>query len=1315
MMLRSLLLMLFLAVVTTAAAQQRVLVLYDGEEKNADPGRGDAVQLAQLLGHFRLAADLQPVSRYATGQMERYDAVFFIGFRLRCSPPRAFLRDMAARKKTAVWMHTGILAFDSAMTLSRRYGFTAVAIDTAKGWSTVQRGADLFTKTEPNITLCRVTDPSRCAVLATARSKRKGETPYVLRSGNFWYVADSPFASAEETDRYLLFADMLHDILGVRHPASHRALIRIEDVHPLEDPDHLRAIADLLHDAGVPFLVSVIPFYVDPEQGLRVSLTDKPELVDALLYMGARGGGIVMHGCTHQYKGLTASDYEFWDIGSRGPIRDETVEGDREKLARGIDELLRNGIHPILWETPHYTGSEITYAAAASVFSTAMEQRGVVNSDNTQFFPYVIERDIHGQRIFPENLGYVPVDPDDPGLSGREVERIIAAARVNLGVRDGFASCFFHPFVPLQHLQRLIDGIRGLGYTYMDLRHETNAVRLPDRVVMTGGGDVSVHLEDQYLREYWFGPSGVLERTRVSPRRSTGVVTRHVALAPGAVYVASPAEIRSNEPTLGERILRRLRGWYTDLFPPERPRNEMRAAVLWDPRATGGGMLDQQSFLAALRAAGVRADTLLLGARFDAARYNTLIVPHPAVDRLRNPQFSALVEWVRAGGNVVTDGHNDFSLDLGLRYTGRSLGIDGLSDRMYPEDPVEWRRAVPLEKFEADEHDHVYAVDNDYEAPVVVGRRFGRGRVLYLGTRFDPVSGGGYAFFPHLLHYMADYFDLHPVFRRDALELYFDPGFRNTVPVENLVRRWAGHGVRAIHVASWHEYPRYTYDYARLVRLCHENGILVYAWIEPPQVSHKFWLEHPQWREKNPLGKDNRASWRFPLAMTDTAAVAAMLAKYGRFLRKHNFDGVNIAETYFESDIRGPAMPGSFAPMHPSARAEFRRLRGFDPIALFEPGSPRYWKSSPASWKLYEDYRVDKVVEMHRRLLRLAHDIRRHRNGFGIVVTMLDDLGTPDLRRSQGIDIRRIMDLRAEVPFTLAVEDPMARWSDPPERYREMAATYRPLLGDDFALDVNILRFRDPAARTLYPTLLPTGTEANALLHVTGEVSRRTLVYSESSVNPQDIGWLAFAASSPARITGDGATYRVSTPVSLAVHFSEEQKFLLVDGAVRTAAGDGRFLIPAGDHAVTRVDEGQPLFDEQTMHASLRSCTGNLLALEEGVRSVTFTYESGERCYVTINKEPEDVYVDGRHVDVPIREGVERYSVQLPPGRHEVLLVTQGTVSYSIDLTSLFSSTLIVLFGFVSLGLLTVLYAIVRMGRRRAPAPVQPPPYREGL
>jgi hypothetical protein len=161
-----------------------------------------------------------------------------------------------------------------------------------------------------------------------------------------------------------------------------------------------------------------------------------------------------------------------------------------------------------------------------------MEQRLTVDDSRTSFFyPYLIRRDVHGQQIVPENLGYMP-------LEAPRVEHLLRAARANRVVRDGFASAFFHPFVRLAALDELVQGIKQLGYTFTDVRRFAQVVRAGDKAVITGRGDVTLTLADRYLREYRFNEFGNLVDETGTSTRVTGELTRHVRLPHEWLYVA---------------------------------------------------------------------------------------------------------------------------------------------------------------------------------------------------------------------------------------------------------------------------------------------------------------------------------------------------------------------------------------------------------------------------------------------------------------------------------------------------------------------------------------------------------------------------------------------------------------------------------------------------------------------------------------------------------------------------------------------------------------------------------------------------------
>ena len=184
------------------------------------------------------------------------------------------------------------------------------------------------------------------------------------------------------------------------------------------------------------------------------------------------------------------------------------------------------------WETPHYGASEIDYAAIAKVFSTTIEQRIVMNDlDYSQFFPYVINQDMYGEKIIPENLGYVPLGTSKEEEQG--VQDISTAAKANLYVRDGYATAFIHPFMPLKLLKEIVDGVRDLGYTYIDLKDSSNLVKLPDRAIVSGKASIACSIEDQYLKESYFDENGERIKLDLSSKIMTGDVKREIDLKPG--------------------------------------------------------------------------------------------------------------------------------------------------------------------------------------------------------------------------------------------------------------------------------------------------------------------------------------------------------------------------------------------------------------------------------------------------------------------------------------------------------------------------------------------------------------------------------------------------------------------------------------------------------------------------------------------------------------------------------------------------------------------------------------------------------------
>ena len=1283
--------------------QKKILILTEGNTDLKSFAFADGRQLDVLMGHFNTKTTLIGVNQYSKNELNNFDYIFYIGYKLKNKVPDIFLNDVLSSTKPITWLYTGFLEFSKSHNLFKAFGFNITDYDSTTGFDIVKSNGKTFTKGDAHTSIINISDKKGVQVLATTYSSRKKkETPYIIKSKNLIYVADSPFSYADVNDRYLLFADMLHDILGENHKESHSALIRIEDISPMDNPDKLRDIADVLSEKGIPFLVGVIPFYVNPGEGVRVSLSDKPDLVDALKYMVKNGGTIVMHGITHQYKGITASDFEFWDEATNKPIKDESEASISRKIELGIQEFMKNGLYPMIWETPHYTASFLLYKTISKYFSTAMEQRlAIEDFDHSQYFPYIINKDLYGQRIIPENLGYVPLDPDK-NISRKAVQDIIKGAKTNLSVRDGFASCFFHEFLDLDLLKELVDGVTALGYTYIDLRDETNWVKLKDRVILTGSQSYTINLDEQYLIEAYYAHNGDIKEKIYSDKRLKGLVTRDIELKPGEFYRAEPTEFIEHDLTLLEKISNNAQKIFNNLFASNEDWNIARPVILWNYFSKGGAFNDQASLASVFRSVNINVDTIFIGQNLDLKKYNLLIIPNAIVDSLQEKDFDIISAFIENGGNIITDTKNEVATELGIKFTENKIRVIRLRDKFFPEEKILWRYSELVNKIEIEPADETFCFDEITEMPMVIGRQIGKGKLMFFNSSFDPYSRMGYSLYPYLMEYVKRYFKLRPIIRKDNLEVFFDPGFRHTYSVENLVKQWVNQGIRIIHAAGWHQYEKYTYDYKRLINLAHANGILVYAWLEPPQVSQKFWNDHPQWREKNYKNEDVRPSWRYPVALTDDSCLAAMNSEFRKFLESYDWDGVNLAELYFEA-ARGLEDPNYFTPMHPSARKEVMKLYGIDLLKIFDPSSSSYWKSSNDIKNKIIQYRIKKIDSVYDLFLNTFTQVARKKNGFEIVVTAMDSYGSPEVKEYIAVDMGNIIQLQKKYGFSLNVEDPENLWSTDPKRYIEMGKFYSQMIGDKskLLLDLNILNFRKENVITPFPTLIQTGTESFHLINAASIGAPRCVIYSESSVNAQDLSFFPYAASIGIEYKVLDNGYEINSPNSFELKLPKNVKEISLDGNPISPFRDNMFPIPAGKHLIRFSDVTVTSFSTHELQAKILSFTGNLMSVAYGMKDIKFVYDSQTRTLLSLNREPTWVKVDRQDYKFSIMEGNDCFSLFLPPGNHFVEIGVGNSFSYGINLTSLWSSTGIAIFGTLAVSLLLCMFLLLKLIRRK--------------
>jgi hypothetical protein len=316
----------------------------------------------------------------------------------------------------------------------------------------------------------------------------------------------------------------------------------------------------------------VIPKHVKPGTSRPVRLKERPHLVRALQECTEKGGSVVMHGYTHQYHNESGEGHEFWDVEHDKPIAEYDESVLRSKMEQGIQELTALQLYPIAWETPHYSASARDYRMFAQYFSTAVERRQL--TDRTwlanQSFPYVV-RDVHGQTVIPENLGYIHFEEDET------VEKKIEGARRLRIVRDAVAGVFYHPYYEPKYLGLLVDALVREGFAPFDLRNVPGSVMARDIHVFSGIGgsdflgrpsDLARRLdrEGRYLeldpRGEWVHSFGLDGRYRMFAEQwqkpSEGVsISLQVPEKHGSIFVIERAKSR---PGAGERATGTLSG-----------------------------------------------------------------------------------------------------------------------------------------------------------------------------------------------------------------------------------------------------------------------------------------------------------------------------------------------------------------------------------------------------------------------------------------------------------------------------------------------------------------------------------------------------------------------------------------------------------------------------------------------------------------------------------------------------------------------------------------------------------------------------------
>ncbi|MGF9769706.1 DUF2334 domain-containing protein [Bacillus albus] len=363
--------------------------------------------------------------------------------------------------------------------------------------------------------------------------KGKNTYPLIVQQNNSYYVATPNLF--DWMSHYV--GEMLFSYFEQK-PMTNKveAYLRLEDVHPAADINQLKEIATLLKEKKIPYMITVIPVYKDPETGKTLHLKDKPELVDLLRSMQNDGAAIILHGYTHQfYDSETGEGFEFWDVKTDQPIRQPKHEKPKAKddfpnieayntyvkkgeefeekyttdhIEKGIQELVDAKLYPVAFEAPHYTMSQKGYEILSRYFSTYVGQLQLSDTTWKSMHSPAYRSTpsfLHGMKLMPETVGFI--EEDKPHAIAKMKANAVSVAKLS----DGVIGAFYHPYLGVKPLKEVLKDLESIpNIEWIDLQKETNEVKMKDIHITTNKDGIHVEKPTSasdvmdYVKQYGF-------------------------------------------------------------------------------------------------------------------------------------------------------------------------------------------------------------------------------------------------------------------------------------------------------------------------------------------------------------------------------------------------------------------------------------------------------------------------------------------------------------------------------------------------------------------------------------------------------------------------------------------------------------------------------------------------------------------------------------------------------------------------------------------------------------------------------------------
>ncbi|MBY2450945.1 polysaccharide deacetylase family protein, partial [Clostridioides difficile] len=467
------------------SSTDKVLIIYDSKKETAY-NRDILNIMRTLLGRFSSDIELLKLSNY-DGEINKnyYSHIFILGINENSynndKNTKNLISSLNSYKGTICWLGYGI----ENLLEHKKYNLDYVG-KTNNIVSVNYRGKSYNLDEHYVFNIVESKDTSNKVIGSINDTLNK--YPYIINDKNLFYVSKLDLDGV----LFYIFCDSLNDIFNIKTFDKGRIFVRIEDVHAFREPKNLVEIADYLSSKNIPFTIALIPAYVNPKNHKVITLSESPEIVKAIKYMQDKGGTVILHGYTHQYKKeeVSGEGYEFWDGKKDEPLKENMKIFVKDRVLNGLRVCIENGIYPLAFEAPHYAMESEGYKELKKYFSTYMGQHQ--NNDkkfSTNTYPYII-RDTEEFNIFiPENLGYI--DPEDK-FTFQNIKENLDKLSIVRGFSGGF---FFHSYLNIEYLKNTIEYLEKQNIEFMNLRDFNNWVKVDEIQIRNNGDEIIVNYD----------------------------------------------------------------------------------------------------------------------------------------------------------------------------------------------------------------------------------------------------------------------------------------------------------------------------------------------------------------------------------------------------------------------------------------------------------------------------------------------------------------------------------------------------------------------------------------------------------------------------------------------------------------------------------------------------------------------------------------------------------------------------------------------------------------------------------------------------